>query len=142
MITLQVPLIVIILFNIGLLKLNNLTLLRKAVLVLSVVFGAVATPTVDVFSQMLVAVPFYLLFEIALQYCIFKQRFWKQRPVAWHAAPLNAAPRRAKRAPVKATARHTAARAAVVNQTTPDPEVSPSIPPAQSPGPTDSVNPL
>jgi sec-independent protein translocase protein TatC len=97
MIVMQVPLVVIILFNLGILKLNNLTLLRKVMAVVAVTFGAAATPTVDIFSQLLVAVPFYLLFEVALQYCIFKQRFMKQPSSAVRGAKQAGRKKRVKR---------------------------------------------
>lgn len=141
MITMQVPLVVTILFNLGILKLNNITLLRKVAAVIAVVFGGIATPTVDAVSQLIVAVPFYLLFEIALQYCIFKQRFLKIQPVGWHAAPKAPAPRRAKRKPVKSKRPDAAARVVEVKPLNPDPDATPSAPPEQNPDPTDPANP-
>lgn len=130
MITMQVPLVVIILFNIGLLKLQNLTKLRKVVMVLAVVFGAAATPTVDIFSQMLVAVPFYLLFEIALQYCLLKQRFTKKVPDAWPRAAKQAVRKKpAKRKQPAPTVVDVPALPATISLPTVDQAVTPSAPP-------------
>lgn len=133
MITMQVPLVVIILFNIGILKLNNLLQLRKVVIVLAVIFGAAATPTVDIFSQMLVAVPFYLLFEIALQYCLLKQRFTKTVPDAWPRPAKQASPR--KRATKKLSQPlvvDVPAQPATTAQPGPDLEAGPSTAPERT----------
>lgn len=133
MVTMQVPLVVIILFNLGILKLNNLTQLRKVVLVLAVIFGAAATPTVDIFSQMLVAVPFYLLFEITLQYCLLKQRFIKTEPPAW---PRQTKPRGRKKPATKKLASPRAKSLpelpATIVPPAADPEAAPSAPPEQN----------
>ena len=67
----QIPLIVIVLHGLNILKTKNITALRKAVIVASVVIGAIVTPP-DVISQLIVAVPFYLLFELSIQYCRWK----------------------------------------------------------------------
>jgi sec-independent protein translocase protein TatC len=73
----QVPILVVVLHRFGLIKLNKLTELRKVVILIAVIFGALFTPP-DVASQMLVAIPFYLLFELTIQYCRFKEKFFKK----------------------------------------------------------------
>ncbi|MDR1997003.1 MAG: twin-arginine translocase subunit TatC [Candidatus Margulisbacteria bacterium] len=74
----QIPLIIISLHALGLLKTGDMALLRKVVLVAALVIGATVTPP-DVASQLLVALPFYLLFELSIQYCRFKEKRQKKK---------------------------------------------------------------
>lgn len=64
-ITFEVPVIVIVLVYIGLVSLEKLTESRPYVIVGAFVVGAVFTPP-DVLSQIMLAVPLWLLFELGL----------------------------------------------------------------------------
>jgi sec-independent protein translocase protein TatC len=70
----QMPIIFTILVNMKIIKLDNATNLRKIALILALVLAAVATPQTDPISQITVAVPFYFLFEITLQYSLWKKK--------------------------------------------------------------------
>jgi sec-independent protein translocase protein TatC len=69
----QIPLVVIILRGLGFIKTAKLASLRKIVILISVVVGALITPP-DAVSQLIVALPFYLLFELSIQYCRLKEK--------------------------------------------------------------------
>jgi sec-independent protein translocase protein TatC len=69
----QVPLFVVILCRAGVIKPATLASYRKHVLVGIFIISAVLTPGPDVFSQMVLALPAYLLFEISL----LLVRVWK-----------------------------------------------------------------
>lgn len=62
----ELPLFIIVLAKLGLINSLFLKSKRKLVLVLAFVVGAVISPTPDVFSQTMVAVPIILLYEISL----------------------------------------------------------------------------
>jgi sec-independent protein translocase protein TatC len=63
--TFQVPVIVIVLVRIGLVRLETLREWRPYVIVGAFVLGAIFTPP-DVLSQIMLAVPLWLLFELGL----------------------------------------------------------------------------
>jgi sec-independent protein translocase protein TatC len=69
----QVPLLVLVLHGLKILNVQDLGRLRRMVIVVSLIFGAVVTPP-DVVSQLVVALPFYLLFELSVQYCRRKEK--------------------------------------------------------------------
>ncbi|MDF2634791.1 MAG: Sec-independent protein translocase, TatC subunit [Pelosinus sp.] len=62
----ELPLFIIVMARFGLISSNFLTAKRKHVLVLSFVIGALISPTPDVFSQTMVAVPMIVLYEISV----------------------------------------------------------------------------
>lgn len=62
----ELPLIVIVFAKLGLLKSSFLASKRKIFIFLSFVVGAVVSPTPDIFSQTMIAVPMILLYEISL----------------------------------------------------------------------------
>ncbi|MDU2066713.1 MAG: twin-arginine translocase subunit TatC [Sporomusaceae bacterium] len=62
----ELPLFITVAAKLGLLTSDFLKKKRKVVFVLSFVFGAILSPTPDVFSQTLVAVPMLILYEISL----------------------------------------------------------------------------
>lgn len=62
----ELPLFVLVLARLGVISSAFLTAKRKMVLVLSFVIGAVISPTPDVFSQSMVAVPMVILYEISI----------------------------------------------------------------------------
>ena len=61
----ELPLIIFVLAQFGLVGSEFLTSKRKHVLVLSFVVGAIISPTPDVISQTMVAVPILLMYEIS-----------------------------------------------------------------------------
>ncbi len=61
----ELPLIIIVAAHFGLISADFLKTKRKAVLVLAFVAGAILSPTPDVFSQTLIAVPLAVLYEIS-----------------------------------------------------------------------------
>ncbi len=65
-ITLQLPVILVILIKNNILPLKQLKKLRPYIFVLSFIVGAVVTPTVDPITMSIFALFFYLLFEISL----------------------------------------------------------------------------
>ncbi len=61
----QIPLLMLLLARMGILKAQQLAKNRKYVLLVSFVVGAVLSPP-DVFSQCLVSIPLFLLFEVSI----------------------------------------------------------------------------
>jgi sec-independent protein translocase protein TatC len=76
MLIFQLPIIITMLVNLNILDLKKIKNIRKVAVLISVILGAVVTPP-DVASQLLVALPFFLLFEMTIQYIKLKQRFMK-----------------------------------------------------------------
>jgi sec-independent protein translocase protein TatC len=74
----QTPLVILFLHGLGWLKTTNLTLLRKVVLIVALIAGAIVTPP-DVASQIIVALPIYLLVELSIQYCRCKEKLARRR---------------------------------------------------------------
>ena len=62
----ELPLVILLLVKFGLIGSEYLSARRKHVLVLSFVIGAVISPTPDIFSQTMIAVPILVLYEISL----------------------------------------------------------------------------
>jgi len=62
----QLPMIVLFLSNIGIVSPELLKKKRKHAIITILVLGAVITPTADPFSQSLIAIPLYLLYEISI----------------------------------------------------------------------------
>lgn len=62
----ELPLVILVLAKIGLVNSHFLRAKRKLILVMSFVIGAVISPTPDVFSQTMIAVPIILLYELSL----------------------------------------------------------------------------
>ncbi len=73
----QLPLIIVILVKLGLVKFEALKKTRKYAIVIAFVISAIITPTPDAISQLIVAVPLYLLFEIG----VFAASFHKKPDV-------------------------------------------------------------
>ncbi len=70
----QLPLVVIVLERLEVISLAQLRGNRAGVLVAILVVAAVATPTPDPFSQLAMATPMYLMFEIALLVIVWMNR--------------------------------------------------------------------
>ena len=62
----EVPLFILVLAKLGVISSAFLQKKRKLVLVLAFVVGAVISPTPDVFSQTMIAIPMILLYEISI----------------------------------------------------------------------------
>lgn len=62
----ELPLFILVMARMGIISSSFLAAKRKLVLVMSFVVGAVISPTPDVFSQTMIAVPMILLYEISL----------------------------------------------------------------------------
>lgn len=61
----ELPLLIVVLAKFGIIGSEFLTSKRKHILVLSFVVGAIISPTPDVFSQTMVAVPIIVMYEIS-----------------------------------------------------------------------------
>ena len=61
----ELPLLIVVLANFGIIGSEFLTSKRKHVLVLSFVVGAIISPTPDVFSQTMIAVPVIVMYEMS-----------------------------------------------------------------------------
>src|SRR5262249_7893041 len=62
----QIPIVIVILVLVRIVSTAKLAKLRKVIILLIVIAGAVLTPSGDVTSQLLLAVPMFLLFEVGL----------------------------------------------------------------------------
>jgi sec-independent protein translocase protein TatC len=62
----ELPLFILVLAKLGVINSKMLVAKRKLVLVMTFVIGAVISPTPDVFSQTMIAVPMLILYEISI----------------------------------------------------------------------------
>lgn len=62
----ELPLFLIVLAKVGIINSQFLISKRKIFLLLAFVIGAIAAPTPDVFSQVMVAIPLLLLYELSI----------------------------------------------------------------------------
>ena len=62
----ETPVLLVLLALLGIVKVEYLTKYRKAVVVIVLVVAAVLTPTTDPFSQLAMAIPTYLMYEISI----------------------------------------------------------------------------
>jgi sec-independent protein translocase protein TatC len=69
----QLPLIIIILAKVGVLDSKVLKKFRRVFLVIAFIFGAVFTPP-DIFSQIALAIPIILLYEVSILYLCYVER--------------------------------------------------------------------
>ena len=65
----QMPVAIVAANRIGIVSLENLKKARKYVLLTIFIVAAVATPSADVISQIALAVPMYILFELGILFC-------------------------------------------------------------------------
>ena len=72
----EFPILVIFLTKIGILTPSLLKKYRKHTVVVILIISGLITPSPDVFSQLIVAVPLYLLYEISLS---FSSRMYRKR---------------------------------------------------------------
>ena len=83
----QIPLLMMLLARMGILKASHLAKNRKYVFLVSFIIGAVLSPP-DVFSQCLVSIPLFLLFEVSI-WIIRIQDLLKRKKPAAAAAPAG-----------------------------------------------------
>ncbi|MSU70561.1 MAG: twin-arginine translocase subunit TatC [Opitutaceae bacterium] len=62
----EFPLVILLLVYLGLLEVATLRKYRRHAIVLIFIIAAIVTPTPDPFTQMMFAIPLYILFEIAV----------------------------------------------------------------------------
>ncbi len=62
----ELPVVLVLLGHLGLLKAGQLRATRSYAIVLILVFAMIVTPTTDVFSQLLMAVPMIVMYEISI----------------------------------------------------------------------------
>lgn len=62
----ELPLFILVLAKVGLIGSQFLMKRRKHVIVLSFIVGAVVSPTPDIFSQTMIAIPMFLLYEVSI----------------------------------------------------------------------------
>ena len=79
-VTFETPVIVIVLVRLGIVSIEKLRQIRPYVIVGAFVVGAVFTPP-DIVSQLLLAIPLWLLFEVGL----LLARFWLPPQREWEA---------------------------------------------------------
>lgn len=73
--TFQTPIAIVFAERMGLVTIENLIKARKYAILAAVIIGAIATPSPDPFSQMALAGPLYLLYEISIVIC----RIWRNK---------------------------------------------------------------
>ena len=62
----ELPLVIFVLAKMGIISSEYLAKKRKIMLVMSFVVGAVVSPTPDVFSQTMIAIPILILYELSI----------------------------------------------------------------------------
>jgi sec-independent protein translocase protein TatC len=67
----ELPLIIVLLSRMGLVSPDLLAKYRKYAFLASFIFGAILTPTPDVFNQILISIPIYLLYELGILFARF-----------------------------------------------------------------------
>jgi sec-independent protein translocase protein TatC len=79
----QTPIAVFGVYKLGLVSIESLKSKRKFALFAAFAVAAIATPSLDVFSQVALAVPLYLLYEFGIILCqISRRRAGRSRPVS------------------------------------------------------------
>jgi sec-independent protein translocase protein TatC len=75
----ELPVLVIVLTRIGILTPKSLRKYRKHTIIVILIVAGVITPSPDIFSQLIVAVPLYALFESSL---VVAKRIYRRRELA------------------------------------------------------------
>ncbi|MEM7816432.1 MAG: twin-arginine translocase subunit TatC [Candidatus Aenigmatarchaeota archaeon] len=70
----QFPLIIIFLSRLGIIKPNILVKKRKEAIVLAFIISAIFTPTVDIFTQTILAIPLIIFYELGIFFSKFISR--------------------------------------------------------------------
>lgn len=61
----ELPLFIVVLVKLNIINSSLLKTKRKTILVLSFVIGAVVSPTQDIFTQTMIAIPVIILYEVS-----------------------------------------------------------------------------
>jgi len=69
----QIPLVMFLLGSLGIITYNSLSKYRRWIILISFILGAVITPTVDPITQITVALPMIILFELGLVFIRFSE---------------------------------------------------------------------
>jgi len=77
----QIPLVMLLLARMGILKARHLAKNRKYVFLVSFIVGAVLSPP-DVFSQCLVSIPLFLLFELSIWMIRIQDLLKRKKPAS------------------------------------------------------------
>jgi len=77
----ELPIVLLVLGRLGIVKAAQLRLFRRHMVVVSLIIGMILTPSTDIFSQLIMAVPLMILYEM----CIWVVWMWERRAAA--AAP-------------------------------------------------------
>lgn len=72
----ELPLIIVLLSRMGIVSPEWLAKYRKIAIIGAFIFGAILTPTPDVFNQTILSVPIYLLYELGI---LFARMFGKKK---------------------------------------------------------------
>jgi sec-independent protein translocase protein TatC len=64
----ELPLVLVILYYIGIVSLEQLKSFRRYWIVAAFIIAAIVTPTPDVFNQSLAAIPLVVLYEVSILY--------------------------------------------------------------------------
>jgi sec-independent protein translocase protein TatC len=78
-ITFQTPIVVYILIRVGILPIESVTRYRKLVILGIVIIAAFVTPTPDPWTQLMMSIPLYLLFELGVLLGYLSERKRKKR---------------------------------------------------------------
>lgn len=74
----ELPLLIVLLSRLGVVSPDWLAKYRKYAFLVSFIFGALLTPTPDIFNQVLISIPIYLLYEVGVLLARFFVR--KKKP--------------------------------------------------------------
>jgi sec-independent protein translocase protein TatC len=89
-VTFEVPVVVVLLVKFGIVSIDKLKEVRSYVIVGAFVVAAVVTPP-DVVSQLLLAIPMCLLYEVGILFARFVEKQAQAEPTAEGYKPLDAA---------------------------------------------------
>ncbi len=105
----EIPVVVAVLSSLGMMKPQWMKSARRFVVVACVLVGAIITPP-DITSQIMVAIPMYILYEISIWICTF---IYNQRCRKMIAQGIDPEDEEATRAAEKSTGRWALAKAMV-----------------------------
>ncbi|MCS6824339.1 MAG: twin-arginine translocase subunit TatC [Cytophagaceae bacterium] len=75
----QLPIVILLLTKVGILSSSIMKRYRRHAVVILLIFAAILTPSPDLFSQLIVAMPMYLLFELSILLAVRTERKEQQR---------------------------------------------------------------
>ncbi|UOF94553.1 MAG: twin-arginine translocase subunit TatC [Bacteroides sp.] len=71
----EIPLLVLFVLKLNLIDINLIYKSRKYIIVLILILSAIITPSPDVVTQIIVAIPLYILYEISILVCIYSKKY-------------------------------------------------------------------